>query len=347
MAGKMFVKIKYFMVSALLFSAGAFAAVDNNPPINSTDTGKAVSQAGKSEALPAPGVKKGKALRAAVRSGNDGEAMSLENAGDKKSSTENKKNAREEKKSARGKKQVQEQIPAVQAPPGMALVPGGVFMMGSPDGEGKADEHPVHRVAVESFFIDTRPVTVAEYRGYAKENKKDFPAQPEYSGDDQPVVLISWQEAEAYCLAAGKRLPTEAEWERAARGGKNKRFGVSDSTAALGEYFWFDANAGGKTHPAGLKKPNLFGLYDLGGNIWEWTADWYGEKYYESLAISTAANNENPAANPKGPETGVFRVLRGGSFNEGEEALRPAFRNMDYPNGHNVDAGFRCAKSVP
>ena len=114
--------------------------------------------------------------------------------------------------------------------------------------------------------------------------------------EDHPVVRVNWDDATAYCQWAGGRLPTEAEWERAARG-------AGEPAARLKDVAWFSANSGDQTHPVGQKRPNGYGLYDMLGNVWEWCGDWYQEDYYKV----------GPSTDPKGPTSGQFRALRGGS----------------------------------
>jgi formylglycine-generating enzyme required for sulfatase activity len=180
-------------------------------------------------------------------------------------------------------------------PPGMVYVAGGTFQMGSSSGD--SDEKPVHTVTVSSFYMDKTEVTQAEYRKVMGKNPSDF------SGcDDCPVETVSWKNANAYAKKVGKRLPTEAEWEYAARGGnksKGYEYSGSNDLDAVG---WYYNNSRNMTHPVAQKQPNELGLYDMSGNVLEWCSDRYGD--YSS----------SPQTDPQGSHLGRSRVLRGGSW---------------------------------
>ena len=171
----------------------------------------------------------------------------------------------------------------------MALIPGGAFVMGSAPGQGQADEHPAHKVRLKPFYMDKYEVTVAQYRAFAGKN---MPQQPDWSTDNHPVLGVSWVQAAKYCHSQRKRLPTEAEWEKAARGGSAKKYFFGDDASKLGAYCWYRDNSSDIPHDVGLLKPNAYGLYDTCGNAFEWTADVYDENYYA----------ESPALNPQGPD---------------------------------------------
>jgi formylglycine-generating enzyme required for sulfatase activity len=146
-----------------------------------------------------------------------------------------------------------------------------------------------------------------------------------FKGDDLPVESITWHEANEYCIKVGGRLPTEAEWEYAARGGTTEsRYGN------LNEIAWFQDNSEGRTHPVGGKQPNDYGLYDMLGNVWEWTSDWYGEYGSEE------------ANGPKGPLSRE-RVLRGGGWYSSSWDARASVRFGVQPDYENYDLGCRCA----
>ncbi|MFQ5671933.1 MAG: formylglycine-generating enzyme family protein [Nitrospinales bacterium] len=209
------------------------------------------------------------------------------------------------------------------SPPGsqeaMVLIPGGQFHMGSND--HGLDEKPVHVVRLDSFYMDKYEVTQRDFERVMGKNPSRF------KGADRPVDRATWFAAKAYCRKVGKRLPTEAEWEYAIRGGsKGGGFGG----------FWFKGNSNKQTHPVGLKQPNALGLYDMLGNLWEWVEDWYGEDYYKT----------GPPENPKGPPAGEFKVLRGGSWKLQASLVRPANRLRGTPGKLNYNYGFRCVRDV-
>lgn len=206
----------------------------------------------------------------------------------------------------------------------MVLIPAGSFLMG---GQGEEDQRPIHKVFVDAFYIDVYEV-----------NQKDFEAvmgfnPSKHKGPDLPVEFIDWNEAKAYCERIEKRLPTEAEWEKAARGDTRTPF-YWGQTMKRG-FTWYKDNSGGKTHPTGTKQPNAFGLYDMSGNVWEWVADWYQKDYYRA----------SPGSNPTGPVSGEFKVQRGGSWSNRPEYHTSSYRMVYGPLGRDEFNGFRCAKS--
>lgn len=210
---------------------------------------------------------------------------------------------------------------------GMVLVKGGCFSMGA--GDGNPDERPAHEVCMDDFFMDKHEVTQKAYM-------EAMGANPSHFKDcgDCPVENVKWGQAKEYCEKLGKRLPTEAEWEYAAKGG-GKDAAYPGTGKALDESAWYRDNSSDKTHPVGLKKPNSLGLYDMGGNVNEWVADIYGENYYKA----------SPKDNPKGPESGEARILRGGSWFCSSEDTRASDRVSSTPDSADFDFGFRCAKS--
>jgi formylglycine-generating enzyme required for sulfatase activity len=219
-------------------------------------------------------------------------------------------------------------------PEGMAFVEGGWFNMGRNDVLSQAG----HRVYVKSFFMDKHEVTVAEYRKFCTATGRAMPPEPIYaSSDNHPVVNVSWDDASAYARWAGKRLPTEAEWEYAARGGNKSRNFKYSGGKTLDEIAWYHANANDQAHPVGEKQPNELGLYDMTGNVHEWCADWYDPDYY----------TKSPAENPKGPSSGATRVVRGGSFGGGGLEYDPyevSQRFDEKPTTKGENWGFRCVK---
>jgi formylglycine-generating enzyme required for sulfatase activity len=228
----------------------------------------------------------------------------------------------------------------------MVLIPAGEFLMGSPEGEGGEDEHPQHRVYLDAFYMDRYEVTTARYATFLKGTSRKAPDEWEQvelsQHGNRPVVGIDWRDAEAYCRWAGKRLPTEAEWEKASRGpdgrpypwGKdapgslNANFGLTSSMSVYSD----------RLEPVGSfesgKSP--YGVHDMAGNVWEWVADWYDERFYA----------QSPPRNPKGPASGKAKVLRGGSWIDGPVTLRSADRFLFHPNGRFIWVGVRCARDA-
>jgi formylglycine-generating enzyme len=212
-------------------------------------------------------------------------------------------------------------------PPGMVWIPGGAFGMGSPDGDGGSDEHPQHEVRVKGFYMDKMEVTQAEYEHVMAQNSAYFKGCP-----NCPVENVSWIGANEYCKKVGKRLPTEAEWEYAARAGTQTKYYWGNEMDSSGA--WYDKNSNLKTHPVAQRRPNTFGLADMSGNVWEWCADWYEPTYYQKKVLD----------NPQGPDSGQYRVMRGGSWGFGMYSLRSACRNWGYPEARSYYTGFRCVR---
>lgn len=221
----------------------------------------------------------------------------------------------------------------------MVLVKGGCFQMGDTFFDGlkitlyarQGNERPVHEVCLDDFYIDKTEVTQTAYESVMGNNPSNF------KGGGNPVTKTSWDESKSYCEKIGKRLPTEAEWEFAARsGGKKDKWAGTSSESELVRYAWYANNFGNNTHPVGEKKPNGLGLYDMSGNVWEWVGDWYGKDYYKSF----------PKDNPKGPSSGKTRVIRGGSYNFGKGYARTAYRSGVNPLNRFNNYGFRCAKAL-
>jgi formylglycine-generating enzyme required for sulfatase activity len=217
-------------------------------------------------------------------------------------------------------------------------IPAGTFMMGcSPgDNECEGDERPSHRVTVsKGFWIGQTEVTVSAYKRFGAATGLQMPDAPYFdsawANEGMPIVDVSWNDAHDFCVWAGARLPTEAEWEYAARGGSTEaRYGPMDEVA------WDSANSAGQTHPVGEKRANGFGLYDVLGNVWEWVNDWYDPNYYQS----------SPAQDPPGPTSGQVRALRGGSWNSLPMNVRVSFRSGYYQDNRNLYDGFRCGGEV-
>ena len=229
----------------------------------------------------------------------------------------------------------------------MVAVPAGRFLMGSPEGEGVFNERPQHSVALDAFWIDQTEVTNAQYRACVDAGACSPPtcwSRAEISGERQPVVCVDWQQASSYCAWAGVRLPSEAEWEKAARGTDGRKYPWGNDEATC-DYAVFDDGSGAPgcgrgqaAWPAGSKPQGAspYGALDMAGNVWEWLADWYAPDYY----------TRSPEGNPTGPETGRSRVIRGGSWRFDRYFLRAAYRAGDTPVSRHIDLGFRCAVSA-
>ena len=241
----------------------------------------------------------------------------------------------------------------------MVFVEGGTFNMGSNDGD--SDEKPIHQVTVSDFYIGKYEVTVAEFEAFINATGYKTDAEKNgyswiYDGGGQqkngvtwkddvngnkrnrsdyshPVIYVSWNDADSYCRWAGGRLPTEAEWEYAARGGNISRGYKYSGSNDIGEVAWYNNNSGNKTHPAGSKDANELGIYDMSGNVWEWCWDWYG------------SYSGNAQTDPRGPSSGSHRVYRGGSWFRFASRCRRAYRYSFNPDGSDFSLGFRFARS--
>ena len=264
---------------------------------------------------------------------------------------------------------------------GMVLIPAGEFLMGGPEGEGAYDEHPQHKVYLDAYYIDKYEVTNVQFKkfveatGYVTDAERKgygevwnplevttfftlydfanvswrsphrwgdgwlYPQSWKYRLIDHPVVQVSWNDAQAYAVWAGKRLPTEAEWEKAARGTDGRIWSWGND---------FEANIEGTTVYTNIASDNLalvgsfptdispYGVYDMTGNIQEWVADWYAADYY----------SHSPQNNPRGPDKGQFRILRGGSWKDQKSyQVRNASRAYQVPDYTSNFVGFRCAWS--
>jgi formylglycine-generating enzyme required for sulfatase activity len=217
------------------------------------------------------------------------------------------------------------------------LIPAGVFWMGSPEGQGDNAQRPWHKVWLDAFYIDEHAVTFDQYDRFCEATGRAKPDDEKWGRGQRPVINVSWYDAEAYCKWAGKRLPTEAEWEKACRGGSDLSYCFGNDASKLEDYAWYGHHSNGMTHPVKKKKPNAFGLYDMHGNVWEWCSDWYDKAYY----------SKSPETNPTGPEKGQTKCNRGGSWlNDFEVLFRSACRLNDPPNNRYYYLGFRCAKSL-
>ena len=216
-------------------------------------------------------------------------------------------------------------------------VQGGSFAMGctSEQDDCASNEKPVHRVSLNSFSIGKYEITQAQWQAVMGSNPSKFK-----NCDNCPVERVSWNEVQKFIKKLNQltgqrfRLPTEAEWEYAARGGKRSRGYRYAGSNSPGTVAWYDSNSGYKTHPVGQKQANELGLYDMSGNVWEWCSDWYGRNYYGSSSSS----------NPSGPSTGTRKVLRGGSWNISAAYDRVSNRSYNSPSTQISSNGFRLVR---
>ncbi len=217
-------------------------------------------------------------------------------------------------------------------------LPPGAFMMGCSPGDDECggDEKPAHQVTItKGFWMGQSEVTVGAYKRFASAAGGSMPESPSFNRDwgneQMPIGYVTWDEAQSYCRWAGGRLPTEAEWEYAARASSAEAlYGLLDEIA------WYDVNSGDQTHDVAQKRPNSWGLFDMLGNVWEWVDDRYDENYYRS----------SPATDPGGPSKGSTRVLRGGSWDGNAWNARVSNRFRYDPSYREVDLGLRCVREV-
>jgi len=232
-------------------------------------------------------------------------------------------------------------------------ITGGTFQMGSTSGD--ANEAPIHNVTLSNFSISKYEITNAQYATFmnavgASSNGSvigteyldmdDNDIQINYTSgqfvaqsgkENNPVIEVSWFGAKAYAEYYGGRLPTEAEWEFAARGGNSSNGYTYSGSNTIGDVAWYNSNSGDLTHSVGTKNANELGIYDMTGNVWEWTNDWYGTNYY---SIS-------PSSDPQGPTTGTGRVEHGGSWDDSANYCRIAYRSGGDPTNTASILGFR------
>ncbi len=236
------------------------------------------------------------------------------------------------------------------------LIPAGSFMMGSADDvpDAATDEKPQHRVTISrAFYLGKFEVTQAQWEvvmgsgSFSRSRSNDFYNLPgmaqRLTGPGNPAT-VSWNDAQEFIRRLNQkeghdryRLPTEAEWEYAARAGTNSAYSFGNDAGDLGRYAWYGEDfETGATHPVGQKEPNDWGLHDVHGNVWEWVQDWYDARYYAS----------SPTVDPRGPQTGSRRVVRGGSWHQSATSWRSAFRRQYDPDYRGISIGFRLALSV-
>ncbi|MCP4698201.1 MAG: formylglycine-generating enzyme family protein [Gammaproteobacteria bacterium] len=225
--------------------------------------------------------------------------------------------------------------------PEMEFLSRGKFRMGDIQGTGRNDEKPVHEVSVSAFAIGRYPVMFEEYERFSEAVGRKKPHDNHWGRGRRPVINILWRQAAAYCEWLSEqtghryRLPTEVEWEYACRAGAETAYCFGDDEGRLAEYAWYRNNSNKKTHPVGEKKPNAWGLYDMHGNVWEWTCSEYTDKYN---------GKESRCANDI--YSGSLVSLRGGSWGDASGGLRTAYRGKDRPLTRDDDLGFRLARTL-
>ncbi len=228
----------------------------------------------------------------------------------------------------------------------MVLVPAGEFTMGSDNGD--EDESPIHRVYVNAFYIDTFEVTNGRFAKFVDAIQSEPPwgfadKDTPVTDANRPVRWVNWMDAMSYCLWAGKRLPTEAEWEKAARGtdGRLYPWGNDPPTSAHAVFGLSEGDAETVSLIGNRKKgQSPYGAHDLAGNLYEWVTDWYAEDFYANFVM-------NPTTDPRGPSEGTAKVQRGGSYLNSPYRLRSSFRTKGDPAEPDPNVGFRCVQDVP
>ena len=224
--------------------------------------------------------------------------------------------------------------------------------MGSPTTEANhANDEKLHRVLLKRFEIQTTDVTQSQWVKVMGNNPSNFKnqsncpetytAQPVAMCPNHPVENITFGDAEEYARKVSETLhdgykyslPTEAQWEYAARAGSQTAYYFGDNTSVIDQYAWSSTNSNGQTHDVAKLQPNAFGLYDMAGNVWQWVQDWYGE--YPTT----------DQQNPLGAQNGSYRVIRGGGWDYGAQDLRSACRNIYAPSGHYGNVGFRLLRT--
>ncbi len=221
----------------------------------------------------------------------------------------------------------------------MVQIAGGTYTMGCTSEQGSGcenDENPSHSVTLKSFSISKYEVTQAQWQQVMGSNPSHFKGC-----DNCPVELVSWDDVQEFISRLNQqtgqhyRLPTEAEWEYAARGGNNSRGNKYSGSNTINDVAWYGSNSNSKTHEVGTKQANELGIYDMTGNVWEWCSDWYSDSYYSKYDNKT---------NPKGPESGTYRVVRDGSWNYDVDLCRMAYRSRNSPELRYGNGGFRLAQ---
>jgi len=230
----------------------------------------------------------------------------------------------------------------------MSLIPAGEFLMGSAEGVGRSDEHPQHKVYLDSFWMDQHEVTLGDFEKYLAANPRQHPTilgwndrKPRHGMMRRPIIGLTWKRCLNYCTWQGKRLPTEAEWERVAGGSEHRTYPWGEALPDLSRANYARCcfiNKGEVLHEVGSlisgKTPE--GVFDMAGNIAEWVFDWYDLHYYDV----------SPYRNPEGPQTGKYHTVRGGAWNSLPDYMRNARRYGENDSKDFYGIGCRCAKSA-
>ena len=236
------------------------------------------------------------------------------------------------------------------APEGMVPIPAGEFTMGRPfetsdDETGMRplilrDDRPAHKVRLDAYWMDSTEVTHAAYAEFLAATGHRAPyhwldgKMPKRLAS-HPVYNVEWADAQSFCHWKGKRLPTEAEWERAARGGlEEAKYPWGDEAPARDKARYSTPKG---TQPVGGHPANDYGLHDMAGSVAEWCQDWFERTYYST----------SPAENPQGPSEGMYRIIRGGAWSDGPARITVFFRNWVRPNQRTPNLGFRCVRDMP
>jgi len=225
----------------------------------------------------------------------------------------------------------------------MIAVQGGTFYMGSDNGE--KNEKPTFKAALTDFYISKTEITVAQYRTFCKAERKEMPNLPEGTQNDHPISNISWEDAMAFCAWLSKTsgkiytLPTEAQWEFAARGGLKSNLYKYSGSDNIAEIAWFDGNSEYKIHAIAQKEANELGIYDMSGNVWEWCLDYFDANFY-----ATVKNDANPPLNIECKNNTKMKAIRGGAAANEALGCRVAYRMGFNPTAKNPYTGFRVCR---
>ena len=230
-------------------------------------------------------------------------------------------------------------------------IPAGSFMMGS---EHELDEQPIHQVTVQAFQMSETEVTVGQYRQCFEAGRCSEPSTEDEVGctwsaspsdkEDHPINCLDWGQARTFAVWEGGDLPTEAQWEYAARGGEDFEYAGSDN---VDEVAWYDENSQYSTQPVKTKRANGYGLYDMSGNVWEWTLDEWHDNYQGAPSEAETPWGNVPPCSPVCDDMSSGRVFRGGGWRDYAGRLRVAYRSYRYPGRRSFYLGFRVRRTLP